>query len=147
MCMRLSKAATTKLRNRMLANGRRLTCHKVYKLCKGSLQSPIFLDRRSSTPKAGWLQSDRLIQEAGQDTSDWSGARPGGEAINRGIHVLTSISAARRCACRWADEIIVPVQCHLKDLVGGGTLGEAVFMKVRILKKDFEAAVKGNGNG
>lgn len=63
-------------------------------------------------------------------------------SINHAIHVFTN----RRKALdesRWRHRsIVVPVQVLMKNFIAAGTNYDAAFTKVRLLKKDFDKAMK-----
>lgn len=143
MCLVYSEASTKSLEARMRGNGGKLTCWKVYDVEKGRLCALIHTHRASSGGEVthGEIVSNRMRQSPGADAED--SKTLGVCVINRGIHVYTDRDSAD--ATEWQADAVVPVQCDVDDLVGAGH-GEAVFMKVHLLRKDFDAAVKGNGN-
>lgn len=79
--------------------------------------------------KPGFLVSHRTEKEMSRDEKSW-------RMIELGIHVYTIYPGN----WNYPSYNIVPVECHLDDFVAGGIGNEAVFMKVKIDKKDLEKA-------
>lgn len=157
MCMYLDKRATQRFRKKMKTAGGKHVGWAIYIPTRyGNLVPPWNRERR--VREFGWVYTTRQEQRAGRDALD---SRPHALAerscINRGKHIFRTRAAAVACirhfwdhyaAWRFRGACVVPVQCHLRDLVGAGRQElqdwpSAVFTKVRLLKKDFDAAMAG----
>ena len=137
MCMEYDEKATQRLRKKMERNGGKLLCWKTWFVKGRELHSPHFAHKRGGqVGAAGVIRSDRLSTKPDplEESSRFEG-----------IHVFRTKKAART----WRLRVTVPVTCLLRDLVGAGwNCGcvdepSALFTKVRLLKKDFAAAMKG----
>ncbi len=140
MCCYYVKKATERLRKLMLENGGEMTFWKCY--------------RHEGDTLVGVCQFN-IISEAGVVASDRKNCRPSldssdvGSSIGCGIHVGVTEVSARSWVMGGTDFIVVPVQCLASDLVAADhgqrwrdePVPSAVFMKVRILKADFDKAV------
>lgn len=144
MCMTYDEKATKRFRKKMERNGGTLRCWKVW-MRRGAdtLKAPFFSHNDGGVIEvSGVIRSNRLAQDPTCETHGM---------VHHGIHVFRNRAVAARFACGF--EAIVPVQCSARDFVAAGldcgAKGQhaAVFTKVRLLKQDFDAAVKGNGNG
>ena len=107
-----------------------IICYKAlyYRNDINKLYSPY----RSTKYNNGWNESSRFntkILDVERKT----------EAIDRGIHVYTTLKEARKEFCK---DLIIPVRCYKSNFVSGGIGREAVFTKVFLLKKDIEKFIK-----
>ena len=135
MCCYYDKEATKKLREKMKLRGGKMTAYKVYDRWAGGLCC-ICKDGFITSP--GVITSNRESKVPGKDfDSVWGNDDI---EISRGIHV----ELTRKGAIRWkrgGRRVIVPVTIEVKDLVGAGACGDAVFMKITISKRNFNKAM------
>lgn len=59
--------------------------------------------------------------------------------VDKGIHVYLKRPSEKTCGFY---NVIVPIQCNMRDLVRIGLNNEAVFMKARITSQDYKKALK-----
>lgn len=143
MCMTYDEKATKRFRAKMKNNGGKVRCWKVWIAASHRLSSPMWpLHAGGQVRRAGIVISDRRRRRGTYKT---------GSHVNKGFHVFRTENAARAWGGVFRE--CVPVICELRNFVGAGSqrkgqrhLATAVFTKVRLLRKDFDAAVKGNGN-
>lgn len=130
MCCYFSKEATKALRAKMKAKGGVMTLWKVYSPGKDRLAPPY--RRQPLVWAPGVVKSDREKNRVLP--------REMHEGVDRGIHLC----ATRKAAECWRDggEVIIPVRCKLRDLVCASSDGDAVFMKIEILPRNFNRAIK-----
>ena len=127
MCCDYSKSATRKLRARIKKTKRQeIVCWKILTVRRSRLYSPVFTCFRW---KPGIVESDR--ESRIQHTY----------AVYEGIHVYTSKNAGLKRCYENLNQVLVPVICCLSDLVCAGDNEDAVLMKVRLRKKDYDAAI------
>lgn len=151
MCCYMNKSSTTRLRNRMKANGGKMVFWRIYRcnLQTGKLYPRFYHTATAISP--GLIVSNRKHCEPGADRLDsprgpYDAGCP--TMVNRGIHVYRSQKRAE-CRCPGRGYCVVPVMCRMEDLVTVGapnsptrTASEAVFMKVRLYAKDYHKAIR-----
>lgn len=130
MCLFYDKSFSTRIRNRIVKNGKKITCYKVLRVIGNTLESPYFGEEY----KPGWNVSDRCEIAQGAKEQEY-------HEVYKGIHVFTSKKVAKEDVLN--GRIVVPVTCYAKDFVGAGCC-EAVFMKVFLSRKDYDKALKGS---
>ena len=141
MCLEYSPHSTGNLRRR----GNSIIAWKVYSRLWNGLQS-VWWSRDVIGP--GWVVSNRAKKSLSPDDRHYA-------EIDNGIHVLLHRRDAEAEALYlrggWGAKsfCVVPVRCHLRDLVGAGGYGigperccSAVFMKVFLRKHDYEEAMQ-----
>lgn len=141
MCMYWDKKATTAFRKKIREAGGTITCWKVYERWRRWLSS-VFYKTGSLSP--GDILSNRERRAPTRDGKDYRIRRWNNETrwcISRGIHVFRTRSRAKQY-CNRRQAVVVPVRCQLKDCVGAGDNGDAVFDKVHLSKRSFAAALR-----
>jgi len=140
MCLTYDETSTINFK-REHADDETVIAYKVYRKTRSnSLKSIIFGINRSI--KSGVIKSNRGTTKIGISTDRLDTINR--TKIYRGIHVYIDENLAfygtdpRNDYC----EIVVPVTCKMKDLVGVDGEGEAVFTEVYLTKKAYKKALK-----
>ena len=140
MCLYLGKRQSDLVSYKEIksrAKNGKVTCWKVYRksqrrsFVKGSLSSLVYV-KVIKGPGIVW--SNRFEKKLSYfEKSSCS--------VDYGIHVYTNIEVAKSIKEEDSD-VVVPVECDLNDLVAYGIQNEAVFMKVKITRKEWNRAFK-----
>ena len=130
MCLHISKIETKKFAKKH-KDDKKVRVFKVVAVKSYGCVSPCW----HTEIKGGWYVSDRHKND--NKLTNWE-LRD--RAINEGIHVFTSLSAAKRWST--AGEAVLECEAYMKDFIARGIGAQAVFMKIWIPAKEIRRVVK-----
>jgi len=143
MCMTHDNEATVEFRKKN-KNKKKVTVWKIYNKINDNSVRHLYAHRYGS--HATICRSQELIVsnriDKDHDLSDY------GAEVNRGIHVFTTRQKARKYKIQYlsynlGSARIFKCTAEMEDLVSVSRFDEAVFMKIRLPKAEFDKGVKG----